>query len=401
VKADKPNTDVDELLVKYLAGETGADERAQAEAWIEAGAANKSYFEHFKLLWDESLKLAHTSTVDEDMAWGRLRERIHQEYIGETKPKGKYLWLKVAAVVVLASSVALIGPYFFRHDNDGSRFTSTTDNHSATQLVKSVTAGKVRTDTLPDGSIVTLNKYSGISYPAGFKGSVRNVQMRGEAFFRVKHDQSKPFVIKVNDLLVTVLGTSFNIKSSGNKTEVIVESGIVGITKQGKSIMLYPGEKLTALESDTVLKKVLNKDSAYRAYIYKQHAYAISYTVNGKTKTGFDINKHPDLLKQLLNDPGKWASLLKKYGPQSESLEVRRTVIRSVLDELAKENIAEKGTVNSFRLNDGEFVINDKRQPEAVHQRFKDMFIKEPGYVIYLGGAPRNGKGIFLSRDSL
>ena len=106
-------------------------------------------------------------------------------------------------------------------------------------------------------------------------------------------------------------------------------------------------------------------------------------------------------MKQLLNDPGKWASPLKKYGPQSESLEVRRSVVRSVLDELAKENIAAKGTVNSFRLNDGEFIINDKRQPEAVHQKFMDMFIKEPGYMIYLGGAPRNGKGIFLSRDSL
>ena len=79
--------DMDELLVKYLAGEASADERVQVEAWIAASAANMAYFEHFKLLWDESLKLAHTSTVDEEMAWGRLRDRIHQEYIEEAKPK--------------------------------------------------------------------------------------------------------------------------------------------------------------------------------------------------------------------------------------------------------------------------------------------------------------------------
>jgi hypothetical protein len=71
------------------------------------------------------------------------------------------------------------------------------------------------------------------------------------------------------------------------------------------------------------------------------------------------------------------------------------------LDELAKEKIAAKGTVISFRLNDGEFIINDKREPDAVHQRFKDKFIKEPGYTIYFGGAPRNGRGVFLSPDSL
>jgi len=393
--------DMDELLVKYLAAEASADECAQAEAWMEASAANKAYFEHFKLLWDESLKMAHTSTVDENIAWNRLRERIHQEYIAEPTPKTGYQWLSVAAAIILASAAALIGPYFFRHGSNDTRVATTIDTHPPTRLVRSATADKVRTDTLPDGSVITLNKYSGISYPAGFKGSVRNVQLSGEAFFNVKHDQSKPFVIKVNDLLVTVLGTSFNIKNSGNKTEVIVESGVVGVTKQGRSIMLYPGEKVTALETDTALKKEPNKDTTYRTYIFKQHAYAIPYTVNGKNKTGFDINKHPELLKQLLNDPGKWASLLKKYGPQSESIEVRKTVIRSVLDELAKEKIAATGTVNSFRLNDGEFIINDKRQPDAVHQRFKKMFIKEPGYEIYLGGAPRNGKGIFLSRDSL
>ncbi|HWZ03743.1 MAG TPA: hypothetical protein VNX40_09035, partial [Mucilaginibacter sp.] len=64
-------------------------------------------------------------------------------------------------------------------------------------------------------------------------------------------------------------------------------------------------------------------------------------------------------------------------------------------------NIAAKGTVRSFRLNENEFIINDKRQSDAVQQRFKDLFIKEPGYTVYFGNAPRNGRGVFLSPDSL
>ena len=392
---------MDELLVKYLAGEASADERLEAEAWMEASATNKAYFEHFKLLWDESLKLAHTSAVDEEIAWARLRERIHQEYVAVEKPKRSYEWLKVAAVILLASAVALLGPYFFNHHRDPVRFTSAGSDPHLPRLLKSVTGNTVRTDTLPDGSEITLNKYSGISYPASFAGHLRNVQLSGEAFFKVTHNPDKPFVVKVNDLLVTVLGTSFNIKSTRAETEVIVESGVVSVTKRSKIITLYPGEKVASVETDTGFKKEHNNDTLYRTYRYKQRAYAFKYVVKGKTDTGFDINKHPDLLKKLLNDPGKWASLLKKYGVQNESLEVRRAIIRSVLDELAKENIAPKGTVNSFRLNDGEFIINDRPQPEAVHQRFKQKFIKEPGYTIYLGGAPRNGKGVFLSRDSL
>jgi len=392
---------MDELLVKYLAGEASAEERVNVEAWMGTSAANKAYFEHFKLLWDESLKLAHSSAVDEDLAWGRLRERIHHEYLAAEKPKRSYQWLKVAAVVLLASAVALAGPYFFNHHNDSVRFTSAGNGIHSPGLMKSVTGDTVRTDTLPDGSEVTLNRYSGISYPASFSGHIRNVQLSGEAFFKVTHDPRKPFVVKVNDLLVTVLGTSFNIKSAGAETEVIVESGVVSVTKRSKTITLYPGEKVASGEADTGFKKERNNDTLYRTYRYKQRAYAFKYVVKRKTDTSFDINKHPDLLKKLLNDPGKWASLLKKYGAQNESLEVRRAIIRSVLDELAKENIAPNGTVNSFRLNEGEFIINDRRQPEAVHQRFKQKFIKEPGYTIYLGGAPGNGKGVFLSRDSL
>jgi transmembrane sensor len=391
---------MDELLVKYLAGEADANERAQADIWVQASAENKKYFEHFKLLWDESEKLAHDSAIDEDKAWHRFRERIHQDYVTATNSTRNFQWLKVAAVILLVSATALFGPYFFTQ-HDGTRSATTQVNNHPATLLKSVTTDKTKVDTLPDGSVITLNKYSSIKYPAAFKGRTRDVELSGEAFFRVKHDPGKPFEINVNDVLITVLGTSFNVKSIGDKTEVIVETGIVSVKKQTKSIMLYPGEKVTTFKTDTTLKKELNKDTLYRKYIYKQPAHAFKKAVKGKTDTPFDINRHPDLLKQILKDPAKLAKLLKTYGAQSESLPVRRAVINSVLDELAKENIAAKGTVISFRLNEGEFFVNDLRQPEAVHQKFKNMFIKEPGYNIYFGNAPRNGKGIFLSPDSL
>jgi len=400
VKADKQHIDNDELLVKYLAGEASAGEQVLAETWIAASLHNREYFEHFKFLWDESQKLAHVSNINEDLAWNRFRERIKKEYSETTKPKSNFQWIKVAAIILLVSAVALFGPYFFTHHND-IRYTSTAVNKPADNLVRTATADNTRIDTLSDGSVITLNKYSSLNYPPAFPGSSRNVELTGEAFFNIKHDPDKPFVIKANNVLVTVLGTSFNVKAVGDKTEVIVETGIVSVKKQTHIVSLYPGEKLTVYKTDTTLRKELNKDTLYRAYRYKNRVHAFKNRTLAKKDTPFDINKHPDLLKQILKDPRKWPQLLKNYSSQSENIEVRKAVIRSVLDELAKENIAAKGTVRSFRLNENEFIINDKRQSDAVQQRFKDLFIKEPGYTVYFGNAPRNGRGVFLSPDSL
>jgi transmembrane sensor len=399
MKADNQHMDIDELLVKYLAGEAGAEEREQVEKWIAANAENRKHYGQFKLLWDESQQLVRNSSIDEDKAWNRFRERIQKEYVTGTKSNANFQWLKVAAVILLVSAAALMGPYFFVRHND-TRYTTEAVNTPPATILKSVTAENTKVDTLPDGSVITLNKYSSLKYPADFNGKTRNVELSGEAFFNIHHDQSKPFIIKANDLLITVLGTSFNVKTSGDETEVIVKTGVVGVKKQMKSISLYPGEKVTVFKTDTSLKKEPNRDTVYMQYLYKQHVYAFKKPASANADT-FDINKNPDLLKEILKDPKKRAALLKNYTPESENITVRRAVIRNVMDEMVKEKIMVKGNIRSFRLNENEFIINDKRQADVVQQHFRELFIKEPGYTIYFGGAPRNGRGVFLSQDSL
>jgi hypothetical protein len=85
------------------------------------------------------------------------------------------------------------------------------------------------------------------------------------------------------------------------------------------------------------------------------------------------------VLKQIIKDPSKWPGLLKRYTPRNENITIRRGVIRDVLNEIVKEKIMANGSTRFFRLNQNEFIINDKRQPNVVHQRFKDKFLKESG----------------------
>ena len=125
-------------------------------------------------------------------------------------------------------------------------------------------------DILPDGSVVTVNKGSSISYPSKFKGKTREVALKGEAFFNVTPNKDKPFVISINDVQVTVVGTSFNVKNINGNTEVVVETGVVRVTKGGKTVELNANEKLLTEAKDSVMVKEKVSDQLYKYYRTKE-----------------------------------------------------------------------------------------------------------------------------------
>jgi transmembrane sensor len=264
VKATNEHIDPYELLVKYITGEANADEKLEVEQWIDANAENRQYYAHFKLIWDESRSLANDNEIDEDKAWGRFRERIQNEYVAATKPRNSYVWLKAAAVVLFVSAAVVFGTRFFAHKNTtryAAKYHATAPAKSAPlSVLRSVATNRVKVDSLPDGSVITQKKNSSVSFTAG---ATRNVELTGEAFFNVKHDANKPFIIKVNDVLITVLGTSFNVKSTNKTTEVFVVTGLVSVTRRQHTVALRPGEKLTTVETAAIFKTEHVKDHKY------------------------------------------------------------------------------------------------------------------------------------------
>ena len=75
---------MDELLVKYLADEATPPEQKLVEEWISSSEANRHYFQHFQLIWEESRQLAATTTVDENKAWQKFQRRIKKEEISKS-----------------------------------------------------------------------------------------------------------------------------------------------------------------------------------------------------------------------------------------------------------------------------------------------------------------------------
>ncbi|RYZ47715.1 MAG: FecR family protein, partial [Sphingobacteriales bacterium] len=125
---------------------------------------------------------------------------------------------------------------------------------------------RVLIDTLPDGSIITLNKHATLAYAKNFNTKTRNVTLTGEAFFIVSPNKQKPFNIAVNDVQVHVVGTSFNIKSDSRQTEVIVETGIVDVGVAEQKVKVLPNQKILVKKHSSKLRVEANRGELYNYY---------------------------------------------------------------------------------------------------------------------------------------
>jgi transmembrane sensor len=187
----------DDLLVKYLLGEASTEERLLVEEWLAADEAHRKQYEDLKTIWDESKRLAAVSTVDEDAAWARFKNRMKDG--GNEKAVVRKMpalnWIKIAALFILVAGAVLIGYQMFSEEK--------------VEALSVVSKAVPVVDTLPDGSVVTLNKNSSLEYPSRFKGETRTIALKGEAFFDVKPNKEKPFIINVNDVEVKSGGHLF------------------------------------------------------------------------------------------------------------------------------------------------------------------------------------------------
>ncbi|MDN5286675.1 MAG: FecR family protein [Mucilaginibacter sp.] len=246
----------EDILIKYILGEASSDEAQEIETWTAASNANAKKFEEVKIILETSKRLAQVSPLDEVEAWEKFKEKRatkQQEPAKVISINRNTAWLRIAVAVIFLIG----GGWIAYHLYDQSA--------NSTALVSIRTANSVRTDTLPDGSVVHLNRNTSISYTGNFK-SRREIKLTGEAFFEVKHNEQVPFTVHVNDITVRDIGTAFNIKSKQQNTEVIVESGIVQVSKATNSVRLTPNEMVRVKHGDTQLKVEQSPDMLYNYY---------------------------------------------------------------------------------------------------------------------------------------
>ena len=98
---------------------------------------------------------------------------------------------------------------------------------------------------LADGSEVWLNVASSITYPTAFEGKERNVEMTGEAYFEITHNEAQPFKVKKEGMEVQVLGTHFNVNAYEDESslKVTLLEGAVNVRRNNRSLAIKPGQQ--------------------------------------------------------------------------------------------------------------------------------------------------------------
>jgi transmembrane sensor len=174
-----------------------------------------------------------------------------------------YPLMRVAAALLVAALLSVAG---YEMVSNRAASVKILEISSADQVVKSF--------QLPDGTLVSLNSNTQLKYPKRFGKDTREVTIEGEAFFEVKPNKNKPFIIHAGNAQIKVLGTSFNVSAypRARLVEVIVETGKVQVsnkltvTEQTNELILDPGDKGTLVYSSNALLKTTNQDPNFMAW---------------------------------------------------------------------------------------------------------------------------------------
>jgi len=259
MKDNKKNIE-EYLLILYFDGNCTNEEKSTVESWLNEDKQNREYFNKLRNIWAKSRQAKKYGEIDIESSLKNVKSRIN--IYKQAKTKYHQLWLiaKVAAVVLL-----FVGIYAAIE-----QFGSSTNE---LQYVVIETNGPRKEIQLPDSSVVFLNSNSKLEYPKKFEGKTRTLKFEGEAYFEVKPDKAKPFIIETNNACTQVLGTAFNLRAIPGDTfeSVVVTEGKVQFTQKlnqnkNESVELIPGEKAVINIEQSNIKKMLNKDKNFMAW---------------------------------------------------------------------------------------------------------------------------------------
>ncbi|WP_166332847.1 FecR family protein [Sphingobacterium chungjuense] len=211
-----------QLVDKLNSGQLSADERQELMDYYN------SY--QWSSAWDASY-MGEEAVVKAEL-FARIQE--NQYAVESRKGRSMSFYIRIAASLLLIGVFSWM-TYVFVINKE--------------ELVVVSTGKETKEILLPDGSKITLNVNSSVSYPVAFAGNSRQVTFSGEGFFEVQSDSLHPFIVSTPQVKIRVLGTTFNLKAyqEDPAVETSLIHGKVEVLKadDGKVLStLKPNEKI-------------------------------------------------------------------------------------------------------------------------------------------------------------
>lgn len=228
------NEHITNLIAKQLHGLATPEEAEELQHLLKSDAAYRQEYDDLAVIWQKSGSLLANPAFNADIAWLKLDDTIAHANPTPKLPQHpiiSFLFSSTSrtAAAILVLALAAFGGYWWYQQAQWQTFTAVNKNETV---------------TLPDQSVVLVRKGSSIKYMKVFDKKIRGVQLTGEAFFKVQHNDRQPFLVTTPNTEVKVMGTSFLVNSALAKDEVVVVTGKVNVTdKNNNQVMLTNGQR--------------------------------------------------------------------------------------------------------------------------------------------------------------
>lgn len=250
-------------LRDFFSGKKSKEGNHVFNSWFQTFDDSNGYLE----------KLNHQEKKDyKNKVFQAVQEKINRKIQSEPIPiranrkRKRKLVYKIAAVFIIGVLLSVVGVYL--------NSVSETEDMPVVMIEKTNPTGQISKFTLPDGSVVWLSAASSLEYPEKFPGDMRTIHLEGEAFFDVKRDSDRPFVVHSGPLYTSVLGTSFNIEAYTEDPDMVVTVATgkveVSLNNTQQKKMLEPNQQVR-YDSESGLSEVIQADAFLaRAWTQKE-----------------------------------------------------------------------------------------------------------------------------------
>lgn len=303
------------LFAKHFSGETSEKENKEIELLLRDNKLKEEYKE-LSESWEKSINLKSNFNVEQGLQI--LKSKISKRKLQIRRG----LFLRVAAIfvgLIFVSSVLFI------------------DSLKHTTIVATNSVEKI---TLPDSSIIYLNKGSEIDFKsANFQKFNRKVKLTGEAYFEIKKDSNKKFIVNIDCFDVQVLGTKFNVKTIAQNSEITLNEGNVRLfnfPEKQDDIYMAPNDYVAYNKESNTLTK--NKVNAELYSIWKEKYISFE---------NFNLDEVSQIIEQVFNKQViiNNQSLSNKTLSGSAPIDNLSDLLKALSEILGEEILVENDTI--------------------------------------------------------
>lgn len=279
----------EELLQRYLDGQCSAAEAEELYTWLKSSGSHRPLLTAMQREFEQAMNTRHE--IPSELS-DRIETRLLQDISrGKVVPlRRRFRWVAAAAVLLLAAAIYYMynastgkgpvaglvqgdtvdiapgsnkavltlsngdevtldsagnqvinqGQTVIRQRNGQLQYAAGADD-AVVYNTLTVPRGGQFNIILPDGSHVWLNAASSLKYPTTFKEKQRIVELQGQGYFEVSPNAEQPFFVKVNNMEVQVLGTSFDVMAYPDESSINTTL-IEGLVKVNQH-KLQPGQQ--------------------------------------------------------------------------------------------------------------------------------------------------------------